>query len=123
MPNMREYKDLKITDSDLKTALLTGLDYSSPSEFESDWFFRNSLFRKMDFHPNTIWDTFGKILNYKNFDQKNLKHEQALEIMFDKNNDLEIYSSLDKPFVIPKKILARNQPRITERNQTIKISF
>ncbi len=93
VPNMREYKELKITDSDLKTALLTRLDYSSPSEFDqSDWFFRNSLFRKMDFHPNTIWDTFGKILNYKNFDQKNLKHEQALEIMFDRNNDLEVYS-------------------------------
>ncbi|GAA9910291.1 hypothetical protein VN0834_01070 [Helicobacter pylori] len=92
VPNMREYKELKITDNDLKTALLTRLDYSSPSEFESDWFFRNSLFRKMDFHPNTIWDTFGKILNYKNFDQKNLKYEQALEIMFDKNNDLEVYS-------------------------------
>lgn len=104
-PNMKEYKDLKITDNDLKTALLTRLDYSSPSEFESDWFFRNSLFRKMDFHPNTIWNTFGKILNYKNFDQKDLKYEQALEIMFDKNNDLEIYSGLNKPFVIPKKYL------------------
>ncbi len=93
VPTMKEYKDLKITDSDLKTALLTRLNYSSPSEFDqSDWFFRNSLFRKMDFHPNTIWDTFGKILNYKNFDQKNLKYEQALEIMFDKNNDLEVYS-------------------------------
>ncbi|GAA8969399.1 hypothetical protein BTM252_01120 [Helicobacter pylori] len=55
VPNMREYKELKITDNDLKTALLTRLDYSSPSEFDqSDWFFRNSLFRKMDFHPNTI---------------------------------------------------------------------
>ncbi len=92
VPTMKEYKELKITDNDLKTALLTRLDYSSPSEFESDWFFRNSLFRKMDFHPNTIWNTFGKILNYKNFDQKNLKYEQALEIMFDKNNDLEVYS-------------------------------
>ncbi len=93
VPNMREYKKLKITDNDLKTALLTRLDYSSPSEFDqSDWFFRNSLFRKMDFHPNTIWNTFGKILNYKNFDQKDLKYEQALEIMFDKNNDLEVYS-------------------------------
>ncbi len=80
VPNMREYKELKITDNDLKTALLTCLDYSSPSEFDqSDWFFRNSLFRKMDFHPNTIWNTFGKILNYKNFDQKDLKYEQALE--------------------------------------------
>ncbi|GHR08237.1 hypothetical protein JP0089_06490 [Helicobacter pylori] len=93
VPNMREYKELKITDNDLKTALFTCLDYSSPSEFDqSDWFFRNSLFRKMDFHPNTIWNTFGKILNYKNFDQKDLKYEQALEIMFDKNNDLEVYS-------------------------------
>ncbi len=119
VPTMKEYKDLKITDSDLKTALLTGLDYSSPSEFESDWFFRNSLFRKMDFHPNTIWNTFGKILNYKNFDQKNLKHEQALEIMFDKNNDLEIYSGLDKPFVIPKKYLQEiNQESLKEIKQS-----
>ncbi|MGL2723805.1 ATP-dependent nuclease [Helicobacter pylori] len=118
VPTMKEYKDLKITDSDLKTALLTRLDYSSPSEFESDWFFRNSLFRKMDFHPNTIWNTFGKILNYKNFDQKNLKHEQALEIMFDKNNDLEIYSGLDKPFVIPKKYLQEiNQESLKEIKQ------
>ncbi|GAA8808945.1 hypothetical protein DUHN30_00250 [Helicobacter pylori] len=82
VPNMKEYKELKITDNDLKTALFTGLDYSSLSEFDqSDWFFRNSLFRKMDFHPNTIWNTFGKILNYKNFDQKNLKDEQALCLM------------------------------------------
>ncbi len=105
VPTMKEYKELKITDNDLKTALLTCLDYSSPSEFDqSDWFFRNSLFRKMDFHPNTIWNTFGKILNYKNFDQKNLKYEQALEIMFDKNNDLVIYDS-EKSFNIPKKYL------------------
>ncbi|GAA6796458.1 hypothetical protein BTM501_01400 [Helicobacter pylori] len=106
VPNMREYKELKITDNDLKTALLTLLNYSSPSEFDqSDWFFRNSLFRKMDFHPNTIWNTFGKILNYKNFDQKDLKYEQALEIMFDRNNDLEIYSIHNKLFNIPKKYL------------------
>ncbi|GHP89934.1 hypothetical protein VN0264_06360 [Helicobacter pylori] len=120
VPNMREYKELKITDSDLKTALLTGLDYSSPSEFDqSDWFFRNSLFRKMDFHPNTIWNTFGKILNYKNFDQKNLKDEQALEIMFDENNDLEIYSGLDKLFVIPKKYLQEiNQESLKEIKQS-----
>ncbi|GHQ06346.1 hypothetical protein VN0274_00810 [Helicobacter pylori] len=120
VPTMKEYKDLKITDSDLKTALLTGLDYSSPSEFDqSDWFFRNSLFRKMDFHPNTIWNTFGKILNYKNFDQKNLKYEQALEIMFGKNNDLEIYSGLDKPFVIPKKYLQEiNQESLKEIKQS-----
>ncbi len=118
VPTMREYKELKITDSDLKTALFTGLDYS-PSEFESDWFFRNSLFRKMDFHPNTIWNTFGKILNYKNFDQKDLKYEQALEIMFDKNNDLEIYSIYNKLFNIPKKYLQEiNQESLKEIKQS-----
>lgn len=119
VPNMKEYKELKITDNDLKTALLTRLDYSSPSEFDqSDWFFRNSLFRKMDFHPNTIWNTFGKILNYKNFDQKNLKDEQALEIMFDKNNDLEIYSIYNKLFNILKKYLQKiNQESLKEIKQ------
>ncbi|GAA9129721.1 hypothetical protein Taitung69_03780 [Helicobacter pylori] len=119
VPNMREYKELKITHNDLKTALLTRLDYSSPSEFELDWFFRNSLFRKMDFHPNTIWDTFGKILNYKNFDQKDLKYEQALEIMFDKNNDLEVYSIYNKLFNIPKKYLQEiNQESLKEIKQS-----
>ncbi|GAA9740502.1 hypothetical protein VN0138_05740 [Helicobacter pylori] len=120
VPNMREYKELKITDNDLKTALLTRLDYSSPSEFDqSDWFFRNSLFRKMDFHPNTIWNTFGKILNYKNFDQKNLKYEQALEIMFDKNNDLEVYSIYNKLFNIPKKYLQKiDQESLKEIKQS-----
>ncbi|BAW35897.1 ATP-dependent OLD family endonuclease [Helicobacter pylori] len=120
VPNMREYKELKITDNDLKTALLTRLDYSSPSEFDqSDWFFRNSLFRKMDFHPNTIWNTFGKILNYKNFDQKDLKYEQALEIMFDKNNDLEVYSIYNKLFNIPKKYLQKiNQESLKKIKQS-----
>ncbi|GAA8187425.1 hypothetical protein HpBT143_01110 [Helicobacter pylori] len=120
VPNMREYKELKITDNDLKTALLTRLDYSSLSEFDqSDWFFRNSLFRKMDFHPNTIWNTFGKILNYKNFDQKDLKYKQALEIMFDKNNDLEVYSIYNKLFNIPKKYLQKiNQESLKEIKQS-----
>ncbi|GAA7880220.1 hypothetical protein HpBT0363_00420 [Helicobacter pylori] len=120
VPTMKEYKELKITDNDLKTALLTRLDYSSPSEFDqSGWFFRNSLFRKMNFHPNTIWNTFGKILNYKNFDQKNLKYEQALEIMFDKNNDLEIYSIYNKLFNIPKKYLQKiNQESLKEIKQS-----
>lgn len=96
VPTMKEYKDLKITDNDLKTALFTLFDYSSPSEFnQSDWFFRNSLFRKMGFHPNTIWNFFGRIL----------KDGQALQIiMFDKNNDLVIYD-FEKSFNIPKKYL------------------
>ncbi len=57
-PTIKEYKELKITDNDLKTTLFTFFDYSSPSEFnQSDWLFRNSLFRKIDFHPYDI----GKI--------------------------------------------------------------
>ncbi|WQY62065.1 ATP-binding protein [Helicobacter pylori] len=96
VPTMKEYKEPKITDNDLKTALFTCIDYSSPSEFDqSDWFFRGSLFRKMDFYPNTIWNFFGSIL----------KDGQALQIiMFDKNNDLVIYDS-EKSFNIPKKYL------------------
>ncbi len=96
VPTIKEYKELKITDNDLKTTLFTCLDYSSPSDFnQSDWFFRNSLFRKMGFNPNTIWNFFGRIL----------KDGQALQIiMFDKNNDLVIYD-FEKSFNIPKKYL------------------
>ncbi|EST40489.1 ABC transporter ATPase [Helicobacter pylori X47-2AL] len=96
VPTMKEYKEPKITDNDFKAVLFTCIDYSSPSEFDqSDWFFRNSLFRKMDFHPNAIWNFFGSIL----------KDGQALQIiMFDKNNDLVIYDS-EKSFNIPEKYL------------------
>ncbi|MFP6068209.1 hypothetical protein ACLGAP_01640 [Helicobacter pylori] len=73
VPTMKEYKEPKITDNDLKTALFILFDYSSPSEFDQwDWFFRNSLFRKMDFHPYDIWKNlnlddkkdFAEILEY-----------------------------------------------------------
>ncbi len=96
VPTMKEYKEPKITDNDFKAVLFTCIDYSSPSEFDQwDWFFRNSLFRKMDFHPNTIWNFFLSIL----------KDGQALQIiMFDKNNDLVIYDS-EKSFNIPEKYL------------------
>ncbi|WP_235261748.1 AAA family ATPase [Helicobacter pylori] len=96
VPTMKEYKEPKITDNDFKAVLFTCIDYSSLSEFDQwDWFFRNSLFRKMDFHPNAIWNFFGSIL----------KDGQALQIiMFDKNNDLVIYDS-EKSFNIPKKYL------------------
>ncbi len=97
VPTMKEYKEPKITDNDFKVVLFTCIDYSSPSEFnQSDWFFRNSLFRKTSFYPNTIWNFFGSIL----------KDGQALQIiMFDKNNDLEIYSIYNKSFNIPEKYL------------------
>lgn len=73
VPTIKEYKELKITDNDLKTTLFTFFDYSSPSEFnQSDWFFRNSLFRKMGFNPYDIWKNlnlddkkdFAEILKY-----------------------------------------------------------
>ncbi|GHR05547.1 hypothetical protein VN0434_02360 [Helicobacter pylori] len=110
VPTMKEYKELKITDNDFKAVLFTCIDYSSPSEFDQwDWFFRNSLFRKMDFHPNTIWNFFGSIL----------KDGQALQIiMFDKNNDLVIYDS-EKSFNIPKKYLQEiNQESLKEIKQS-----
>lgn len=105
---MKEYKESKITDNDLKTALFTLFGYSSPSEFDqSDWFFRNSLFRKMDFHPNTIWNFFLSIL----------KDGQALQIiMFDKNNDLVIYDS-EKSFNIPKKYLQEIDQKEIKRSE------
>lgn len=104
---MKEYKELKITNNDLKTVLFTRLNYSSPSEFDqSDWFFRNSLFRKMGFHPNTIWNFFGRIL----------KDGQALQIiMFDKNNDLVIYD-FEKSFNIPKKYLQEIDQELLKRS-------
>ncbi|MGL2848465.1 ATP-binding protein [Helicobacter pylori] len=107
-PTMKEYKELKITDNDLKTALFTLFGYSSPSEFDQwDWFFRNSLFRKMDFHPNAIWNFFGSIL----------KDGQALQIIiFDKNNDLVIYNS-EKSFNIPKKYLQEIDQKEIKRSE------
>ncbi|EMH11329.1 ATP-binding protein [Helicobacter pylori] len=108
VPTMKEYKELKITDNDLKTALFTLFGYSSPSEFnQSDWFFRNSLFRKMDFHPNTIWNFFLSIL----------KDGQALQIIiFDKNNDLVIYDS-EKSFNIPEKYLQERDQEEIKRSE------
>ncbi|WP_425251431.1 AAA family ATPase [Helicobacter pylori] len=108
VPTMKEYKELKITDNDLKTTLFTFFDYSSPSEFnQSDWLFRNSLFRKIDFNPNTIWNFFVSIL----------KDGQALQIiMFDKNNDLVIYDS-EKSFNIPKKYLQEIDQKEIKRSE------
>lgn len=112
VPTMKEYKEPKITNNDLKTALSTLFGYSSPSEFDqSDWFFRNSLFRKMDFHPYDIW----KILNLDDFNQRILNDKSILQIMFDRNNDLEIYCDFKKSFNIPEKYLQeRDQKEIKQ---------
>ncbi len=73
VPIMKKYKEPKITDNDFKAVLFTCIDYSSPSEFDQwDWFFRNSLFRKIDFNPYNIWKNlnlddkkdFAEILEY-----------------------------------------------------------
>ncbi len=86
VPNMREYKDLKITDSDLKIKPLEDFH----SQFFAHLFFQ-SLFNKIDFNPTTIWHS--------------LETKWALQIKFDKNNDLEVYFGFDKSCVIPKKYL------------------
>ncbi|GAA6953526.1 hypothetical protein CHC183_00850 [Helicobacter pylori] len=97
VPNMREYKELKITDSDFKIKPLEDFVHS---QFFAHLFFQ-SLFNKIDFNPNIIWHT--------------LETNRALQIKLDKNNDLEAYFSLDKSFVIPKKYLQKiNQELLKE---------
>ncbi len=86
VPNMREYKDLKITDSDLKIKPLEDFH----SQFFAHCFFQ-SLFNKIDFNPTIIWHS--------------LETKRTLQIKFDKNNDLEVYFGFDKSCVIPKKYL------------------
>ncbi len=87
VPTMKEYKEPKITDNDLKTALFTLFGYSSPSEFDqSDWFFRNSLFRKIDFNPYDIW---------KNL---NLDDKKDFAEILEYNMQLKIDSSIAKEF-------------------------
>ncbi len=96
VPNMREYKDLKITDSDLKIKPLEDFH----SQFFAHCFFQ-SLFNKIDFNPTTIWHS--------------LETKRTLQIKFDKNNDLEVYFGFDKSFVIPKKYLQeRDQELLKE---------
>ncbi len=111
VPIMKKYKEPKITDNDLKTALFTCIDYSFPSEFDqSDWFFRNSLFRKMGFHPNTIWNTSGNILNYKNFDQKEFR--RFLKEYAHKNHVTFVLATHD-PFLVDTDHL--DEIRIVEK--------
>ncbi|GAA8368979.1 hypothetical protein HpNP24_01720 [Helicobacter pylori] len=86
VPNMREYKELKITDNDLKIKLFEDFH----SQIFKYWFFQ-SLFNKIDFNPDIIWHS--------------LETKRTLQIKFDKNNDLEVYFGFDKSFVIPKKYL------------------
>ncbi len=96
VPNMREYKDLKITDSDLKIKSLDDFH----SQFFAHCFFQ-PLFNKIGFNPTTIWHS--------------LETKCILQIKFDKNNDLEVYFGLDKSFVIPKKYLQeRDQELLKE---------
>ncbi|MFP6059197.1 hypothetical protein ACLF9L_00570 [Helicobacter pylori] len=87
VPTIKEYKELKITDNDLKTTLFTFFDYSSPSEFnQSDWLFRNSLFRKIDFNSYDIW---------KNL---NLDDKKDFAEILEYNMQLKMDSSIAKEF-------------------------
>ncbi|WQW41996.1 AAA family ATPase [Helicobacter pylori] len=96
VPTMKEYKELKITDSDLKIKPLEDFH----SQFFAHCFFQ-SLFNKIDFNPTIIWHS--------------LETKRALQIKFDKNNDLEVYFGFDKSFIIPKKYLQEiNQELLKE---------
>ncbi|GAA7041623.1 hypothetical protein HpCHC98_00830 [Helicobacter pylori] len=61
VPTMKEYKELKITDGDLKIKPLEDFVHS---QFFAHWFFQ-SLFNKIDFNPNIIWHTLETIEHYK----------------------------------------------------------
>ncbi len=95
VPNMRECKDLKITDSDLKIKPLEDFH----SQFFAHCFFQ-SLFNKIDFNPTIIWHS--------------LETKRTLQIKFDKNNDLEVYFGFDKSFVIPEKYLQERDQELLE---------
>ncbi len=96
VPDMKEYKELKITDNDLKIKLFEDFH----SQIFKYWFFQ-SLFNKIDFNLDIIWHS--------------LETKRELQIKFDKNNDLEIYFSLNKSFVIPEKYLQEiNQELLKE---------
>ncbi|GAA7534122.1 hypothetical protein MMM125_02180 [Helicobacter pylori] len=100
VPTMREYKDLKITDNDLKIKLFEDVY----SQFFAHLFFQ-PLFNKIDCNPDIIWHS--------------LETKRELQIKFDKNNDLEIYFSLNKSFVIPEKYLQEiNQELLKEIKQS-----
>ncbi len=117
VPTMKEYKELKITDNDLKTELFINSDYSSLSEFKSDWFFRNSLFKKIDFHPisieakgeynNNVWQL--ELFNDKNSLLFKINFTEILEniaVIMKYNMQLKMDSLIAKEF---NKLLAISQ--------------
>ncbi|WRC81563.1 ATP-binding protein [Helicobacter pylori] len=113
VPTMKEYKEPKITDNDLKATLSTQPNVLIINQsYHQDWFFQSSLFRKMGFHPYDIW----KILNLDDFNQRLLNDKSILQIMFDKNNDLVIYDS-EKSFNIPKKYLQEIDQKEIKRSE------
>ncbi|EMH37314.1 hypothetical protein HMPREF1427_01115 [Helicobacter pylori GAM83Bi] len=114
VPTMKEYKEPKITDNDLKATLSTQPNVLIINQsYHQDWFFQNSLFRKMGFHPYDIW----KILNLDDFNQRLLNDKSILQIMFDKNNDLEIYFDFKKSFNIPEKYLQERDQEEIKRSE------
>ncbi len=106
VPDMKEYKELKITDNDLKIKLFE--DFVHSNQFFTHWFFQ-SLFNKIDFNPTIIWHS--------------LETKRTLQIKFDKNNDLEVYFGFDKSCVIPKKYLQEIDQELLKEIKQSKYPF
>ncbi|RVZ53330.1 ATP-binding protein [Helicobacter pylori] len=87
VPNMREYKELKITDNDLEA--ISTKETGIPNQLSGHWFFQLSLFNKTNFNPDKIWIP--------------LEFNKRSEIKFDK--DLEIHFDSHGSFNIPEKYL------------------
>ncbi|WRA11897.1 ATP-binding protein [Helicobacter pylori] len=87
VPIMKEYKEPKITDNDLKA--ISTKETGLASQLSGHWFFQLSLFNKTNFNPNKIWIP--------------LEFNKRSKIKFDK--DLEIYFDSHESFNISKKYL------------------
>lgn len=87
VPTMKEYKEPKITDNDLKA--ISTKETGLASQLSGHWFFQLSLFNKTNFNPNKIWIP--------------LEFNKRSKIKFDK--DLEIYFDSHESFNISKKYL------------------
>ncbi|RKV28274.1 hypothetical protein [Helicobacter pylori] len=93
VPTMKEYKEPKITDNDLKTTY--------PNIPIKDWFFQHSLFIKIGLHPHDIWKNlnlddkkdFAEILEYN----MQLKIDSLITKEFNKLLAIAEDSSQDSP--------------------------
>lgn len=105
VPIMKEYKEPKITDNDLKA--ISTKETGLASQLSGHWFFQLSLFNKTNFNPNKIWIP--------------LEFNKRSKIKFDK--DLEIYFDSHGSFNISKKYLQERDQELLKKIKQSKDFF